>query len=202
MGTLSFTGERGTAELLFSQPVSRTEIMLGKLAGLFLAMALSMLSGFLAAGVVIVSSAGTEGILRYSYLVILSLLLALVFLSLSIVVSMANSRKAKAFGTALFLWFFFVLFYDILALGVTLLLDGPRANTFLFLSIFGNPVDLVRVATLIALDNVTIFGAAGAALIRFLGGTAASVLMLLSILGCWIALPVLTARWLLQRQDI
>ena len=44
MGTLSFTGERGTAELLFSQPVSRTEIMLGKLAGLFLAMALSMLS--------------------------------------------------------------------------------------------------------------------------------------------------------------
>lgn len=202
MGTLSFTGERGTTELLFSQPVSRTEILLGKLAGLFLAMAFSMMSGFAAAGVVIVSSAGVEGIFRYSYLVFLSLMLALVFLSLSIMVSMANARKAKAFGVALFLWFFFVLFYDILALGLTLLLEGPGANTFLFLSIFGNPVDLVRVATLIVLDNVTIFGAAGAALMRFLGGTTASVLLLFAILVCWIVLPLLGARWLLQRQDI
>ncbi len=202
MGTLSFTGERGTTELLFSQPISRTEILVGKLAGLFLAMAISMMSGFVAAGAVIVSVTGTEGVFRYGYLVFLSLLLALVFLSLSIVVSMANDRKAKAFGVALFLWFFFVLFYDIVALGITLLLDGPRANTFLFFSIFGNPVDLVRIATLIVLDNVTIFGAAGAALLRFLGGPTASVLLLFVLLGCWIVLPVLCARWLLQRQDI
>src|SRR5512138_2581747 len=35
MGTLSFTGDRGTMELLFSQPLSGVEILVGKLAGLF-----------------------------------------------------------------------------------------------------------------------------------------------------------------------
>ncbi|HEX8984368.1 MAG TPA: ABC transporter permease subunit, partial [Bryobacteraceae bacterium] len=36
MGALSFTGEKGASELLFSQPVTRTEILAGKLAGLFM----------------------------------------------------------------------------------------------------------------------------------------------------------------------
>jgi Cu-processing system permease protein len=34
MGTLSFTGERATMELLFAQPVSRNEVLVGKLVGL------------------------------------------------------------------------------------------------------------------------------------------------------------------------
>jgi len=37
MGTLSFSSEKSASELLFSQPVTRTEILLGKLAGLFAA---------------------------------------------------------------------------------------------------------------------------------------------------------------------
>ena len=35
MGTLSFTSEKSASELLFSQPVTRTEILLGKYFGLF-----------------------------------------------------------------------------------------------------------------------------------------------------------------------
>src|SRR5215468_9699057 len=35
MGTMSFTSEKASSELLFSQPVTRAEILLGKLAGLF-----------------------------------------------------------------------------------------------------------------------------------------------------------------------
>lgn len=202
MGTLSFTGDRGTAELLFSQPVLRCEVMLGKLLGLFLAMTISMMSGFVAAGGLILSVSGSDGLLRYGYLVFLSHLLALVFLSLSVVVAVANGRKAKAFGVALFFWFFFVLFYDLLALGITLLLEGRIANQFLFVSVFGNPVDLVRISTLIILDSVTIFGAAGAALLRFLGGTATSILSLLAALTCWICLPILIAHRLLRKQDL
>lgn len=106
------------------------------------------------------------------------------------------------FGMSLFLWFFFVLFYDLLALGGTLLLHGKSANIFLFLSLFGNPVDMVRVASLIMLDGVTIFGAAGAALLRFLGGKMMSVLLLLGGLMIWVMVPLWASQRLLNQQDI
>lgn len=202
MGTLSFTGDKGSTELLFSQPVSRAEVLLGKLLGVFFSMTLSTLVGFILAGFVIIAGSGTDGISRYVAFVGLSLLLSLVFLSLSVVTATISRRKSKAFGLALVLWFFFVLFYDLIAIGGTLVLEGQSANTFLFISLFGNPVDMVRVASLISLDNITIFGASGAVLVRFLGGTSASIALLLVALAFWIGAPLLLSHRLLQRQDI
>jgi Cu-processing system permease protein len=202
MGTLSFTGDRGSTELLFAQPVTRTEVMLGKTAGLFLAISGSMLAGFVTAGAVIAIGGGAEGLPAYAALVGLALGLALVFLGVAVLVSTASGRKAKAFGVSLFLWFFFVLFYDLLVVGIGTFLRGQAANTFLFLSLFGNPVDLVRVASLITLDNVTIFGAAGAALLRFLGGPAASLLLLIAALFLWAGLPLVAAARALRKQDL
>ncbi|MBI2429839.1 MAG: ABC transporter permease subunit [Ignavibacteriales bacterium] len=202
MGTLSFTGDKGSTELLFSQPVSRAEVLLGKLCGLFLSVSLSMLGGFAVAGILISSINGEEGLIQYGFFVLLSLMLALVFLSIAVVVAVVNRRKSKAFGISLFLWFFFVLFYDLLALGGSALFKGQDANLFLFLSLFGNPVDMVRVATLISLENVSIFGAAGAALLRFLGGPTSSILLLTISLLMWIVVPVKISQQLLSRQDI
>jgi len=202
MGTLSFTGDKGSTELLFSQPVSRTEVLIGKLTGLFFSVALSSAMGFTAAGTIVVAANGTEGLLRYVAFVCLSLGLALAFLSIAVFVATFSRRKARAFGLALFIWFFFVLFYDLLTLGGTLLLGGRSANFFLFLSLFGNPVDMVRVASLILLDNVTIFGAAGAALLRFLGGATAGVVLLLAGILFWVTWPLLLSHLLIRRQDI
>ena len=202
MGTLSFTGDKGAMELLYSQPVLRSEVQLGKLLGVFGSMALSTLIGFTLAGAIIVGANGLDGLARYALFVLLALVLALVFLCLSVLVSTANQRKAKAFGVALFLWFFFVLFYDLLAIGGTLLLKGKAANMVLFLSLFGNPVDMVRVASLMTLDGVTIFGAAGAALLRFLGGKTSGVLLLMFGLTIWVVLPLWFSQRLLNRQDI
>jgi ABC-type transport system involved in multi-copper enzyme maturation permease subunit len=132
----------------------------------------------------------------------LSLLLAFAFLSLALLVSTLAHRKSRAIGVSLFLWFFFVLFYDLLAIALTLFLRGEGANVAIFLSVFGNPVDMVRVATLIILDNVTIFGAAGAAMLRFLGGTGTAVSAVLSALLIWIFVPVMISCALLRHQDI
>lgn len=202
MGTLSFTSERSVSELLFAQPVTRTEILLGKLAGLFASMVTATLIGFGAGGLVIAARAGSEGAGRYPVFVALSLLLALAFLSLSALVAFLFQRKARAFGVTLVLWFFFVVFYDLLVIGGSLLLKERTANIFIFASLFGNPVDMVRVASLIVLDGKEIFGAAGGALVRFLGGETVSLLLLLSGLLPWIITPFLASRQLLKRQDI
>ena len=65
------------------------------------------------------------------------------------------------------------------------------------LRLFDPPLQLSTV-----LRSLGGFGAAGAALLRFLGGTAASVGVLVTGLILWIVVPaVLAQRWL-NRQDI
>jgi len=202
IGTLSFNSEKSAGEFLFSQPVSRTDILLGKLSGDFLTMTLATLIGFGMSGLVISANTGTEGALRYPLFVGLALLLALVFLSIATLVSAICRRKSKAFGIVLFLWFFFVLFYDLIVIGLTFVLKEHTANLFLFFSLFGNPVDIVRVSSLIILDGHQIFGAAGAALLNFFGGTASALVLLTATLSAWIVLPVFVSQKLLKRQDI
>jgi Cu-processing system permease protein len=201
MATLSFSGEKGTTELLLSQPISRAAILSGKLLGLFACTAGATCIGFGISGIVISSQVGGEGSLRYAILVGLSLLLALIFLSLGSMVAILSANRAKAVGTALFLWFFFVVFYDLLAIGGTFLFKEHTANLFIFLSLFGNPVDLVRVSTLINLGGPTLFGAAGAALIRFMGGTMLSNIVMIAGLIGWALLPLTISARHFKRQD-
>jgi Cu-processing system permease protein len=202
MGTLSFTSEKSASELLFSQPVTRGEILVGKFLGLFASIFTAMLIGFGLAGVIIAAKAGNEGALRYPALIGFSLLLALIFLSLSAFISAICRRKSKAFGVALFVWFFFVLFYDLVVIGATFLFKERTANAFLFGSLFGNPVDMVRVASLMTLNGKDIFGVGGAALLRFLGGEGPGVVLLLVALAVWVVAPLYLAQRLLRRQDI
>lgn len=202
MGVMSFTADDSALELLFSQPVLRAEIILGKLLGLFFSLLLSTVIGFGIAGAFIASQAGLAGILGYLAFIVFSLFLGLVFLCLSALVSVLARRRTKAIGFAIFLWFFFVIFYDLLVIGATVLLRGSTANSVLFLSLFGNAVDMVRVGSLIALDNVTVFGAAGAALMRYFGGGATSFLLLVAGLMIWTVVPVLVAIRSMNQQDI
>ena len=202
MGTLSFTGEKSASELLFAQPVTRSEIWFGKLLGLFASMLTATLIGFGLGGVVIALRAGTDGVLRYPLFVGFALLLALVFLSLSALVAALCQRKNRAFGVVMFLWFFFVLFYDLLVIGGTFLFKEHTANQLIFASLFGNPVDMTRVASLIVLNGKEIFGVAGAALMKIFGGEIASILLLVVGMVAWVVVPFLWSQHLLKQQDI
>jgi Cu-processing system permease protein len=202
MATLGFTGEANTSQLLFSQPVTRSEILVGKLLGLAASAVVATLGGFGLAGLLIASRIGTEGLERYLAFVGLAILLELAFLSLGAMVAIVTGKKSKAFGFSLFVWFFFVLFYDLLVIGLAFVFSERTANLLIFLSLFGNPVDMARVSSLITLNGPTIFGAAGAALMKFLGGPWQANLALLTGLVLWIAAPLFIAAGSLKRQDI
>jgi Cu-processing system permease protein len=202
MATLGFTGETSASQLLFSQPVTRTEILLGKILGLSLSMGAATLGGFGLAGLVIASRIGTQGLMRYLAFVALGIVLEITFLSLGAMVAILSGKKSRAFGFSLFVWFFFVLFYDLLVIGLTFVFKERTANTLVFLSLFGNPVDMVRVSSLITLNSPAIFGAAGAQLVKFLGGPLASNLILILALLLWIAGTVVVSVFALRRQDV
>lgn len=202
MGALSFTPDSGAAELLFSQPIERREILLGKVCGLFASVATATCFGFGAAGIVISLNGGSDGMAGYVALIALTLLLALDFLSLGTLVAVLAKKRTHAFGYALAIWFFFILFYDLLVMGGAFLLKEHSANLLIFSSLFGNPASMVRVAVLIALGGTTIFGAAGAMLLKFVGGTLAGISLLVLTLVVWTAAPLFAAGRLLEKQDI
>ncbi len=202
MGSLSLTGEKGASEILFAQPVSRSEVLLGKALGSFTCVAAATLFGFGLAGVVIAGQAGGEGVARYLAVAGLALVLALIFIGFGLMLAAFCGNRARAFGAALAAWFFFVLFYDLLVLGAAVLLPEHTANRMILLAVFFNPVEVVRVAALVALAGESIFGAAGAALVKFLGGTTAAFLALAAAALVWAALPLCVAARVLRRRDL
>ena len=202
MATLSLTGDRGATELLFSQPLARTDILLGKILGLFGSMLTAMLFGFGVAGTVIAFQVGTDGLLRFLSFIGIALLLALAFLSIGALAAVYGGTRARALGISLLAWFFLVLFYDLLIMGSAFLLKEKAANLLIFFSLFGNPVDAARVASLISAGDATIFGAAGAAFVKFFGGGVLSQVVTVAALVAWTAGPITLASRVLRRQDL
>jgi len=63
----------------------------------------------------------------------------------------------------------------------------------LFASVFGNPVDAVRVAMLSVSGTPNVLGAAGEAWFRFLGGTTRAAVTCAGALALWTAAPLAIA---------
>lgn len=201
-GTLSFSMEKGAAELLFSQPVLRSEVLFGKILGLFSSLATAVVFGFGVSGFIIALQTGFEGISRYLGFVGLTLLLLLTFLCLGAWASVISEGRARALGIALALWFVFVLFYDLVALGIALLVNPHLAHTVILLSLFGNPVDLARVSGLLILGGATIFGAGGASLVKTFGSPALAIALLSSVGLLWSGLVLTAAGRFLAKREI
>jgi Cu-processing system permease protein len=204
MGVLALAPERGTAELLFSQPISRRTILIGELLGLFTALTAAEFVGFGLAGLVVFSNTGGEGAGGYLLLVLGSLLLTAAFLAIAaLLASGAVGRKrTRALALALVVWFVAVILFDLVALGVASLLPSTAASRLLIVSVIANPAGAVRTGALLGIEGTAAFGSASLAFLRFTGGPArAAVLLAVSILA-WVVLPTVAAVRRLSRVDL
>src|SRR5262249_19121774 len=124
IGVISLAPDRGAAELLFSQPVARRTILLGKLLGLFEALLAAQALGFGAAGLVVFPQSGDEGLSAFLVLFAASAGLTAIFLSLAAWLAAAaiGRRRARALALALVVWFVAVVLFDVAALGLASLL--------------------------------------------------------------------------------
>jgi Cu-processing system permease protein len=204
IGVLSLAPDRGAAELLFSQPVSRRTILLGKLLGLFEALMAAQALGFGAAGLVVFWQSGDEGLSAFLTLFVASAVLTAVFLGLAAWLAAAaiGRRRTRALALALVVWFAAVVLFDLAALGLASLLPSGPASRVLMVAVLVDPVDAVRTAALLAVEGAAAFGAASLAFLRFTRGPwGAAVLIGLSLL-LWIVGPMLAAVRRLQRTDV
>jgi Cu-processing system permease protein len=203
IGVLSLAPERGAAELLFSQPVSRSAILLGKGAGLLVALAAAQALGFGAAGLVIFSRAGGSGLPGFALLVLGSFALTAVFLGVAALISAGTvGRRTRALAIALVVWFGAVVLFDVAALGVASLLPSGPASRVLIVSVLVNPADAVRTGALLGIEGSGAFGAASLALLRFTRGPVGAGLLLAASLLLWMVVPALLAARRLDGADL
>jgi Cu-processing system permease protein len=204
MGVLALAPERGTAELLYAQPISRTTVLLGKLIGLFAALSAAECVGFGAAGLVVFSRTGEAGGAGYAVLVLGAVLLTAAFLGVAALLAAAavGRKRARALALAVVVWFVAVVLFDLATLGVASLLPSGTASRLLVLSVIVNPVGAIRTGALLAIEGTAAFGAASLAFLRFTGGEGGAAAALAASVALWIVVPAALAARRLGRVDL
>jgi Cu-processing system permease protein len=204
VGVLALAPERGAAELLFSQPISRRTILLGKLLGLFEALVAAQALGFGAAGLVVFWQSGNEGLSAFLVLCAASTTLTAIFLGLAAWLAAAaiGRRRTRAVALALVVWFVSVVLFDVAALGLSSLLPSGPASRVLIVAVLADPVDAVRTAALLGIEGAAAFGAASLAFLRFTRGPWGAATLLGFSALFWIVAPTLAAIRRLRRADV
>lgn len=204
LGVLALASDRGNAELLFSQPVSRAAILLGRVLGLYQALVSAQSIGFGAAGLVIYSRAGDEGVLGFLVVVGAAVALTGVCLGLAALIAAGNigKRRSRALAVALVVWLVLVVLADLAALGTASLLRSGAASRLLITAAIVNPVGAVRTAALLLIEGTAAFGSASLALLRFTGGPVRAGLLLAGSIALWLAVPFWIASRRLARADV
>jgi Cu-processing system permease protein len=183
--------ERGSLDLLLSLPITRLELLLGKYLGLAAALALSTLAGFGMVAVLLSRQMSWASMYHYFGFMLSSVLLGLAFLSLAVLLSVLARDRTRASGLAIATWFFFVLVFDLLLLGVLVGSGGRFGGEGLCLLLLLNPADVFRILNVFSLEDVrTLYGLA-----TVVPPAMGSPLKMGGAMLVWIAVPLALAHW-------
>jgi Cu-processing system permease protein len=183
--------ERGSLDLLLSMPITRFEILLGKFLGLSAALACATALGFGAGLLPLASQLGLRDFYHYAGFVFSAILMGMAFLSLSLWLSVVAQDRMRASGMAIGTWFFFVLVFDLLLMGLLVLSKGSLGSGVFAGLLMLNPADVFRLLNIFNSQQVqTMYGLAT---VMPDGLTHPTVLM--SVMLGWISVPFLLANW-------
>jgi len=159
--TIVGEAEGKTLDLILTMPISRLELFLGKFCGLSLSIVASTIIGFGAAGIVIAMKSGTANLGAYLFFILSAILLGLSFLSLALMISVMVGERSRAVGLVIFFWFFFVLIFDLLLIGLLVATEGKVSQWAFSALLYANPADLFRLLNLASIESVkTAYGLA------------------------------------------
>ena len=202
LGVFSFLSQREHLELLVTQPVSRNQVILGKYLGLVLTVLGATLLGLGIPGIIISLNVGLVGALEYALVSLLALGLAVIFTGLAVMIAILCDRQQIAMGVSVGVWIFFEVIYGLIMLGTTLYFSRATLKVLLIAGLVGNPIDLTRVLSLLAVGGPEVFGPAGVTLVKITGSATLATAFGLAALSVWVVVPVLVAMWIFRRQSL
>jgi len=183
--------ERGSLDLLLSMPITRFEVLLGKFGGLAGAIGVATVASFGLGGLLLFYQLGSSALFHYSGFVLSAFLLSLCFLSLAVMVSVLAEDRMRASGIAIALWFFYVLVYDLLLLGLLVVSEGKLNLNFFPVLLMLNPADIFRILNIFGFEDVQrLYGLA-----TVFPETLANPWLLGSTMVFWIIAPLGVAAW-------
>ncbi len=191
--------DRGTLSTLLAQPISTTELLIGKYVGLSIAVWLAIAMGFGAAGLLIGLTRPVADVGNYALFIALSGALASAMLSIGVLVSVVAKARVRALALAVLMAFGMVLFYDLGAIGLALAIS--QSGRGLLLTALANPVEAARVLAVMSIEpDLGILGPLGSYLHEELGA-ARSAILLGGALFAWTVTPLGAALYVLRCQD-
>lgn len=189
-GSIAGERERGTLLFMLAQPISRTQVLLGKFVGLAAALVCSLCIGFGISAAVLAWRTGGIGVGTYAMLVGFTALLALCMLSVGLLISVLSRRSMMATGIGLFAWLALVFLSDL----------GIMAGTVLFKlrvqEVFGlgvaNPLQAFKMAVIINMNaSLDVLGPVGAYASQTFGG--GLIWLLSAVMVAWLVVPLAIA---------
>lgn len=202
--TISGEAESGSLNVVLSYPVSRGEVLLGKLFGLGSVIIFSILLGFGLGGIIISVTFGPEAWAGYIAFIGLSIFLGFIYLSLSICVSSFCKRRITSIGGGIVI-FFWSLIYGSIILGILFgsgytpddLFKGNLPDWF-FKTVVFSPSDSHQTAVQIAFGERTVSAMGFSFTIP--DYITMEILMVVHIM--WFIIPLILAYFLFKRRDI
>lgn len=189
-GAIASERERGTLLYLLAQPVSRSQVLIGKYLGLAGALTCSLLIGFGLSAGVLAWRAGGVGLLAYVTLVGFTCALALAMLSMGVLISVLSRRQGVATGVGLFVWLALVFLSDLGLMAGTVLFK-LRVQEVFALGVL-NPMQAFKMSVIVSMNaSLDVLGPAGAYASRTFDQWLAP--MLAGVLAAWVVLPLLVA---------
>jgi Cu-processing system permease protein len=159
--------ERGTLPLLLTYPVSRPEVLLGKLLAhlAILALAVTVGYGIAAVTALAVDDQAVAGLLALWRLMWSSVLLGATFLGVGYAASALARRSSGAAGLAIGIWLGLIVLYDLGLLAAVVADNGGVFTTKVFpLALLANPADAFRLFNIGASQATSVAaGVSGAA---------------------------------------
>lgn len=204
--TIAGERESGSLQLLLTMPLTRTEVVLGKLAGLGAVMSVSILAGLGISGLIIGAVAGTDGWDAYALVIVGTLLFAFSFLAVGLFFSSLVKKRSTALGLAVFLWFFFNLIYGLVLFGVAALAGvqfnfGPGGGSMSFPGWWW-ALDLLNPGEAMTMFAARMLGVGEFGGIAFLYPDWATAGLGILVMGVWAAVPTVLALLKLRGEDL
>ncbi len=195
-GIIADERERGTLEILLASPVSVGEFILGKFSGLVIALGIATVSGLCLAGGVLLIKSGMEALGVFLRFIANSLILGIVFLSISFLVSIAFYERTKVIAFTVLIWLLFTILYDLGLVGLILLTKGEIGMGVFSLLLMFNPVDVYRIMNFVSIGEFRVFlGLASVEFPEYVG-----LPMLLFVSLGWIVTPLVGGYYFFKKK--
>jgi len=196
-GSIAGERERGTLLYLLAQPVSRSELLLGKYLGLSAALVCSMCIGFGLSAAVLAWRAGSTGLSAFVMLVAFTCGLALAMLSVGMLISVLSRRSGVATGLGLFAWLALVFLSDLGLMAGTIIFKLRVQEVFAVAII--NPLQAFKMGVIVNMNaSLDVLGPVGMYASNAYGDALPWILAL--VLVVWAIVPLALALIIFKKR--